>query len=305
MRDVPPLDALELFRAVARHGSISAAAREVGLSQQSASTRIRSIERNLGIELLTRSTRGTVLTEAGELVLGWTEDLLNTATRFRAGVEALRGESSRTLIVAASQTAATYLVPHWMLGFRSAQLASGQMPTEVQILAANSTQVGEIVRTGRADLGVVESPDLPDDLSSTTIANDELALVVPPDHPWIRRRSLPLDEVASTPLIFREEGSGTRRAWEAVVFERLRRAPAEPAAVMSTTSAIRSAVADGIAPAVVSTHVVADDIALGRLRRVALDGPALTRPITALWRGSDRDLRQTSRDFLDAARTAR
>lgn len=148
---------------------------------------------------------------------------------------------------------------------------------------------------------VVESPDIPDDLSSSTVADHVLVLVTAPSHPWTDHGSVSLDDVAGTALIAREDGSGTRRAWESAVRKRLGRTPVAPAMVLSTSAAIRSAVAEGIAPAVLSDLVVADDVRLARLRRIAIAGPALSRPITALWRGTPRDLAPTSRDLLEAA----
>ncbi|MBO0517860.1 helix-turn-helix domain-containing protein, partial [Streptomyces beijiangensis] len=65
---VPDLAALELLLAVARHGSLGKAARELGISQPAASGRIRSMEARLGVVLLERSPRGSRLTDAGVLV---------------------------------------------------------------------------------------------------------------------------------------------------------------------------------------------------------------------------------------------
>ncbi|WRH17342.1 LysR family transcriptional regulator [Microbacterium sp. JZ37] len=301
MRHVPSIDALELLSAVAHHGSISAAARETGCTQQSASARIRSLERTLGLELVTRSPHGVALTASGRRVLTWTDDLLAAAERFRAGVERLRGESTRALVVAASQTVAAHMLPAWLLALRAAQLEDGREPTSVRLVTANSDETAELVRTGKADLGFVESPDIPDDLSSSTVADDVLVLVTAPSHPWTDHGSVSLDDVADTALIAREDGSGTRRAWESAVRKRLGRTPVAPAMVLSTSAAIRSAVAEGIAPAVLSDLVVADDVRLARLRRIAIAGPAISRPITALWRGTPRDLAPTSRDLLEAA----
>ena len=65
---LPDLAELELLDAVARHGSMTAAAAALGLTQQAASLRIRSMERRLGVTMLVRSTRGAELTRAGALV---------------------------------------------------------------------------------------------------------------------------------------------------------------------------------------------------------------------------------------------
>ncbi|MFC4138093.1 MULTISPECIES: LysR family transcriptional regulator [unclassified Microbacterium] len=300
MRDVPDLDALELLVAAVRLGSISAAARECGISQQSASARLRGVERMLGMELFLRTPQGVVPTPEGETVASWAGEVLAAAERFRAGAETMRDERRRELVVAASQTVAAHMVPRWLVALRDRQVRAGRVPTAVRLLTANSAEVEQLVRTGRAELGLIESPVIPAGLSHSTVGRDELVLVVAPDHPWARGRVL-LDELAGTPLVAREQGSGTRQAWEDEVRSRLYREPAGPLAVMSTTAAVRSAVAEGLGPAVLSRLAVADDIRLGRLVEVSLADAPLLRPITALWRGGDGDLTPTSRELIEVA----
>lgn len=297
---VPDVEALRLLRAVFERGSISAAARERGVTQQSASARLRAMERALGVELLLRSPHGVTATPAGEVFASWADALLDAADRLETGIGQLRGESGRELAVAASQTVASHLLPAWLVALRGAQLDAGKTPTEVRLLTANSAGTCGLVRQGEASLGFIESPEPISDLSSRVVARDELVVVVSTTHPWSARDAVRLDEVADTGLVAREVGSGTRRSWELVVQERLNRAPAAPAIVLATTAAIRSAVASGLAPAVLSSRVVADDLRLGRLARVQVDTPPITRPITAVWRGSARDLAPVARDLLES-----
>lgn len=301
---VPDLDGLELLAAAVRCGSISAAARSCGVTQQSASARLRGIERTLGMELLRRTPRGVSPTPEGEIVASWAEDVLAGAERFRAGVETLRDERQRELTVAASQTVAAHMVPLWLVSLRERQVLAGRTPTTVRLLTANSAEVADLVLTGPADLGFIESSALPEGLSRTSVGVDPLVLVVAPEHPWAVRDHLDPDEAARTPLVVREAGSGTRRTWEDAVRARLGHDSAEPAAVLPTSAAVRAAVAGGLAPALLSRLAVADDIRLGRLVEVPLSGPAVTRPITALWRGGARDLSSTSRELVEVAVSA-
>lgn len=301
MQGVPDLDALQLLAAAVRYGSISAAARECGVTQQTASARLRSVERQLGMELFRRTPRGVVPTQAGETLSSWAEDVLAGADRFRAGVDTLRDERSRELTVAASQTVAAHMVPSWLVALRVRQVRAGRAPTAVRLLTANSVEVEELVRTGPADLGFIESPVPPTGLSQTSVRSDALVLVVAPRHPWASRDDVTMDEVANAELVAREVGSGTRQTWEVAVREHLKRDAAPPAVVLSTSAAVRSAVAEGLAPALLSRLAVADDVRLGRLAEVPMTGVPIVRPITALWRGGARDLTATSRELLDVA----
>lgn len=298
---VPDLAALEALVAVAEGGSISATARRLGLSQQTVSARIRTAERTLGVEVLLRTPRGVSVTPSGELVLAWAGEVLAAADRLTTGVRALRGEEAHTLRIAASQTVAGHLLPAWLVRLRTAQEEAGRVPTEVQLRTENSVGVAELVRSGATDLGFIESPRVPADLASTTVAVDRLVLVVAPTHPWAERAGVPLDEVADEPLVTREVGSGTRVAFEDAVRQRLGRDVANPAVELSTAAAVRSAIGGGIAPGVLSELAVADDIALGRLVGVPFECEPLRRPLTALWRGARRDLTPTQRELIAVA----
>jgi DNA-binding transcriptional LysR family regulator len=115
------------------------------------------------------------------------------------------------------------------------------------------------------------------------VATDSLVLVVRPDHPWARRRRpVTTAELAATPLVTREPGSGTRRALERA----LAMPQADSALELTTTSSVREAVLAGAAPAVLSTLTVADALATGRLVQVATVGIALDRTLRAVWIGS-------------------
>lgn len=299
MDGVPDLDALELLAAVVRHGSISAAARERGIAQQSASARIRAVERELGLDLLVRSARGAMPTADGRVVATWAEEVLAAAGRLRVGVETLRGAHRRELTVAASETVSAHMLPRWLVTLRERQLAAGHPVTAVHLTTANSAEVESLLLGGAVELAFIEQRRVTPGLSQSMVAEDELAVVVAPGHRW--GATVGLDEVAATALVVREEGSGTRQTWEDAVRTRLGHDPAPPAAVLPTTPAVRSAVAEGLGPALLSRRAVADDIRLGRLREVALEGAPVTRPITALWRGTPRDLSVTSRELIEIA----
>ncbi|NUP45435.1 MAG: LysR family transcriptional regulator, partial [Streptomyces sp.] len=116
---VPDLGALELLLAVARLGSLGGAAREVGITQPAASSRIRSMERQLGVALVDRSPRGSRLTDAGALVTDWARRIVEAAEAFDVGAQALRDRRDSRLRVAASMTIAEYLLPGWLLALRA------------------------------------------------------------------------------------------------------------------------------------------------------------------------------------------
>ncbi|MCF7547496.1 LysR family transcriptional regulator [Pseudonocardia sp. WMMC193] len=279
---VPELGALELVLTVARTGSLGAAGRELGLSQQAVSARIRTVERQVGVRLVDRGARGSTLTDAGALVADWAAKVLDAATELDTAITALRADRDDHLDVAASYTVAEYLLPGWLVRLRT-ELGP---TTGVNLVVRNSDQVAALVRDGRADLGFVEGPDLPAGLGAATVATDELAVVVPPGHPWARRRgrSVGPTELAGTALVAREAGSGTRRVLDRALDEA---APGTtrpaPALELAATTAIRHAVLAGAGPAALSLLAVRDDLAAGRLVRVRVAELDLRRELRCVW----------------------
>ncbi|MFF9313728.1 LysR family transcriptional regulator [Streptomyces sp. NPDC014748] len=271
---VPDLGALELLLAVARLGSLGGAARELGITQPAASSRIRSMERQLGLALVDRSPRGSRLTDAGALVTDWARRVVEAAEAFDAGTQALRDRRDSRLRVAASMTIAEYLLPGWLIALR------GHRPdTAVSLLAGNSATVAERLLAGEADLGFVEGVSVPAGLDSVVIAHDRLIVVAAPAHPWARRRR-PLDaaELAATPLILREKGSGTRQVLDAALG-----GLARPLIELSSTTAVKAAAVSGAGPAVLSELAVGDELTLRRLVTVPVEGVALRRALRAVW----------------------
>ena len=277
LRHVPDLDSLQLLLEVADSGSLGRAAARHGLSQPAVSARMQAMERLVGFPLLTRSARGSTLTPAGGLLADWARTVLQSAHILDTGIDTLRADRAGRLRVAASQTVAEHLLPGWLV-----RLAADHPGTAVSLDAGNSTQVAAAVLAGQADLGFVEGPDLPEGLQDQVVARDRLVVVVPRAHPWARRRK-PVEavELAATRLVQREPGSGTRTSLELALaaFTPL----AVPLLELSTSSSVRTAVAAGAGPAVLSDLAVRDDVAAGRLVQVPVRGADLTRQLRAVW----------------------
>ncbi|MEO7587235.1 MAG: LysR family transcriptional regulator [Arachnia sp.] len=271
----PVLLDLELLLRSDQLGSLSAAARELGLSQPEASRRLARLEGQLDQQLMVRTHTGSHLTKAGELVAEWSHQLLDQASQWQAGVAALHARSNTQLDIAASQTVAEYLAPRWLALFRSLH---ADVLTRLEV--HNSARVVEMVQSGAVQLGLLESPTVPAGLESVIIGHDRLVVVVSPTHPWRRRRSVSAADLAGTPLVVREPGSGTRETLDRALHDRER----EPAAMeLPSNAAVLSAAAAGAGPAVISGLAARGAITDGRLHRVPLSGQPLERELRAAW----------------------
>src|SRR5580765_67930 len=295
LRHVPDLPALEAVVTAAQTGSMGAAAERLGVSQQAVSARIRTAESLLGVAIFQRSPRGVELTPAGQLVVTWAHEILVAATALETGVAGLRVDGRETTRVAASNTVAECLLAGW-----AGQLRAQHPEARLRAHPGNSEQVLAAITAGGVDLGFVECPTVPRTVASRTVAHDSLVVVVAPDHPWTRRRrGITRAELAATPLVVREQGSGTRQTLEKAVPELV-----DPLLELPSTAAVRTVVLTTGAPSVLSSLAVQNDVAAGRLVRVDLVDVAMPRALRAVWNPNQRP-RGLAADLLGIALASR
>lgn len=271
------LDSLRLLLLIDELGSLGSAARELGVSQPAASARLRSLESRYGLTLVSRSTRGSRLTEDGKAVSAWARNVMTEVDNLETGIGALSARRRGDLKIAASLTIAEYFMPRWL-----AELQRARPGVHAGLLVVNSTEVVAMVREDRVKLGFIESALEIPDLQSRQVGTDRVSVVVPPDHRWAHAKQ-PIDreELASTPLVVRETGSGTRET-----FERALGAQASIVLEAGSTNVIIGAALNGVGPAVVSEVAVRTAIENGTLVDVpvTLD---LRRSLRAIWRKNE------------------
>ncbi|WP_431032491.1 LysR family transcriptional regulator [Streptomyces sp. P6-2-1] len=294
-RRVPELGLLEVLLAVDRLGSLGRAAKELGITQPAASGRLRSLERQLGVGLVARSPRGSRLTATGLLVAGWARRVTEAAEAFDAGARALRGRRDSRLRVAASMTIGEYLLPGWLVALRTVR-----PDTAVSLRAGSTRTVVDGLLDGEADLGFVEGLGVPAGMDGAVIARDRLLVLVRPGHPWTALGDgIDPALLATTPLILREEGSGTREVLDAALAPY--GGPVRPLLELSSTTALKSAALSGVGPAVLSELVVGDEVGAGTLVPVPVRGLGLGRVLRAVWRRGERPS-GAARDLLSLTR---
>ncbi|NUR69288.1 MAG: LysR family transcriptional regulator [Hamadaea sp.] len=280
---ISDLPALDLLISVAETGSVGRAAQVHGITQPSASARLAKLERRLGVPLLVRTRRGSRLTPAGQAVVAWSQAVVDAAQALADGVLTLRADRQARLRVSASLTVAEHLLPAWLLSLRRTHPG-----LDISAAVANSNGVIDAVRTGAADLGFVESPNVPPELSSRVVGEDRLALVVAAGYPLAAHAWRPLrpTDLADQPLLLREPGSGTRDTFLQALEHALGFAPKLPHVIsLGSTTTILATVRAGGGIGVISARAVATAVASGELVELRLDDMPLTRPLHALWLG--------------------
>jgi DNA-binding transcriptional LysR family regulator len=191
---------LEVFRTVARLGSITAAAQRLRFTQSAVSRQIATLEAEVGARLLDRLPRGIALTEHGRALLPHAEALLDRLTTARQAVDDLDALTAGRLRVGAFATAVAALVPRALASFRASfpaialSLVEGFTPALLQRLEAGEVDVA-VVST------VPSGPPDPARFDLHHLVDERMLVAVPRDHRLARRRTVRLAELADDPFI--------------------------------------------------------------------------------------------------------
>ncbi|WP_159995391.1 LysR family transcriptional regulator [Roseomonas sp. 18066] len=203
------LDQLRIFLAVAEREHVTRAAEALHLTQSAVSAAIRALEGRHGITLFHRIGRRIELTGEGRIFRAEAAAVLARAEAAELVLSELGGALRGTLRIQASQTVASYWLPPLLVRFQA------ECPgVAVEVAAGNTTSVAQAVLEGSAELGFVEGEVEEAALSQTILARDQLVIVVGPNHPWADGAPLAPRQLTTSPWIMREEGSGTRAAFE-------------------------------------------------------------------------------------------
>ncbi|MDD3828302.1 MAG: LysR family transcriptional regulator [Anaerolineae bacterium] len=270
------LDHLRTLVSVVEQGSLSAAARIRRISQPAVTKQLQRMEADLGLALLIRGPRRQIeLTPAGERVVAFARRILGEYDALERDLAAMKAVGSGTLSLAASTIPGEYLLPRLLAAFRR------EYPeVSVEMTISDTTTVVERLLASEADIGIVGSDLRRPGLRLERLLDDEVVLVVPPDHPFAGRKEVEVKDLSDQSLVLREEGSGTRRSVE-VALERAGQPLSlqSRALILGSTQAVLQAVAEGLGIGFVSARAAAQSVRDGRLASLGLKGIDLRRSL--------------------------
>jgi len=210
MPEIPfTLDQLRILKAIAAQGSFKKAADLLYVTQPAVSLQIQNLEKQLEITIFDRGGRKALLTEAGRLLLEYSERILNQCDEASKAIEDLNSLKGGTLGIGASQTTGTYLMPRMIGLFRQ------KYPdVSVQLQVHSTRRTGWSVANGQIDLAIIGG-QLPGDLENLLqvipYATDELALVLPSKHPLSTKKELLKEDLYKLNFVTLDSQSTTRK----------------------------------------------------------------------------------------------
>jgi DNA-binding transcriptional LysR family regulator len=197
---------IQVFAASAETGSFSKAAQQLHLSQPAVSQQIRSLENALSAQLFRRSSRGVMLTNAGQVLLPMARELLNLSCRIREKMDSLEAWSTAHLTVGCTATTGKIMLPLVVAAFNQ-----DRPDAQVTIEMNYCDSVKRALLAQDIHLGISGTEAAHQSIACQPFFTDHVILVVPPDHPFARRSSVQSSELLGQPFILHDEKCSTRQ----------------------------------------------------------------------------------------------
>jgi DNA-binding transcriptional LysR family regulator len=255
---------LRTFLAVARLGSVKAAAEELVVTQPSVSAAVSALSRELGVELLARDGRGVRPTAAGLAYAAYVADVIGLLEQGRRVAREAESGSRPALRIAAVTTAAESFVPPLMQAF-----ATLHPEIALSLEVGNRERVLALLLAHESDVAIGGRPPRDARIDAHPILPNELVLVTAADDPLTRQGTVGAAELEGRTWLMREEGSGTRRANEEFLG---RTGITVETLTLGSNGAIKQAARAGLGVSFVSRDAVATELDAGLLGVVDVTG---------------------------------
>ena len=282
MRDLPfTLDQLRILKAIVKEGSFKRAADSLYISQPAVSMQIQNLEKQLNIPLFERNNKKSSLTEAGNLLLRYGNRILALCEETCRALEDLQNLQGGNLIVGASQTTGTYLMPRLIGLFRQ------RYPqVNVQLQVHSTRLISWSVANGQVDLAIIggEVPsELQEVLQVTSYAEDELALILPTSHTFSQSVDIQKEDLYRLRFIALDTQSTIRKVIDKILNQHdIDSSRFKIEMELNSIEAIKNAVQCGLGAAFVSVSAIAKELELGILHWAKIENVTIKRMLSII-----------------------
>jgi DNA-binding transcriptional LysR family regulator len=279
---------LRYLEAVVRHRHFTRAGEELHVAQSALSQQVRGLERELGIQLLQRTTRSVELTEAGALVAVHARAVLAEVAALQAEVDALKGLVRGSITVGALLFGGELDIPALLAEFGEAHPG-----IEIGLREGSVARVSAGLRDGSVDLMFALEREPSSEFSRIALSREQLVAVFAPSHPLAGSEPLELAALSGQRLIAFGPGSSVR----ALLDERFARAGARPVIALENNdlALLRALVARGVGAAIMPASFAGLP---GQPLSVRPLSPPIAMTVALWWRG-DRELSPAARAFRE------
>lgn len=287
------LNQLKIFYVAAKHGSLSAAAEVLCITQPAITKGIQRFQEHYEIKLFNRFGKKMVLTDAGEVLYGIAESIFEMENQAEESMRDFRQRKRGTIRILSSESFGAYYLPFIINRFTKAnpkiKISMDQLPTELIV---------ERTAALKNDLGFISYPVPHKKLISREILEDSYQIIVPPGHPFALKSVVTPEDLVGQPFIAHEKGSAPRNSTEE--FARRHNVTLTIPLELSNNEAIKTAVEEDVGIAMITRRVVSKEIGMGTLKAIPLSDPAMTRKFYLIHH-KDKYISRPLQSFIDLA----
>ena len=268
---------LQVFHAVAKHGSFTRAAEHLFMTQPAVTFQIKQLEEHFNTRLLERGHGHISLTPTGELVLAYAERILGLSDELESRVSELTDELSGAINIGTSTTIAAYWLPRLLESFKR------RFPRVVpRVVVGNSQLTEDRVAARDLDIGLIEIVSDQPAIERFSAAQDDLLVICAPAHPLAQAKILKAADLIEYPFITRDPGNAIRE-----LAEQFFEAAGVPmgeiniCAELGSLATVKHLAAEGMGYAIASRAAILRDLRENKLVGIPLE-PRLYTPLEVI-----------------------
>ncbi|MFJ7993447.1 selenium metabolism-associated LysR family transcriptional regulator [Peribacillus frigoritolerans] len=267
------MDPLKVFVTVIEQKNFSRAGDILNLSQPGVSLHIRNLENELGTKLIYRSPKQVQITEPGKILYRHAKQMLNHYETAKREINEFNNVVSGTMKIGASFTIGEYYLPKVL-----AEFAAQYPMVDIQIIISNSNDVIQGIRSNKLDIGLIEGETDYKDIDVRPFMNDEMIVVVPPDHPLSQMDLIEGNMLQNLTWVLREQGSGTRTYSDKLLSSL--ELNIKKTFIFTSIQGVKEAVMAGLGIALLSRLTVQKELKSNELKTFHLKNEPLIRPFS-------------------------
>lgn len=283
---------IQTFITIVEWGSFSEAAKQLYLSQPTVSLHIKQLESELGIELISRTTKSHELTAQGQEFYKYAQSIMKMARNIEA---TFTQKNNHQITVGASSIAATYLLPDALSTF-----LKDNEDKKIRLHQSDTINIINDIALGSLNIGVVGSKSMNNNLSFDKIFTDRLVIATPYTDEFLRLKEnkAPLKEILAHPMISREDGSGTLKE-AAMLLRELEIDPLKLNVVfeINNNDTIKQFIKLGIGISIISELAVQDEVNHKEILTFDIDNVDASRDFYLVYR-KNAHLPDSVREFI-------
>lgn len=284
------LDQLHTFLEIVRLKSFSKAAQSCFRTQPAVSAQVRQLEQDLGAALFERLGTKIALTPAGRIFADYAEQILELRKRAQDTISELERTPRGELIIAANEATCIYVLPRVFYEYK-------KLFPNVEMVVDRSygARVVEAVVDNQADFGLTQLPVKEKRLQVVKIHSDEIKLIVPPQHPFARKKEVLATELIGEPLLLPKTGTTRNRlsAWLEAVEDEI-----SVSMELDSTEMIKRFVMAGLGASFVAATHCMEEVAAGKLAAISLGPDPIVRQVGLIYR-RDKALSKAALGFIE------